>query len=178
MRVSGLNDAAYERIVASAQQYVADEILSTHRPDGIGDSEIEKLFTTALVARVRFTMAPFDLGVRFPRTEDQLAANLDHHTRAIIVLPQAHMPWGRVDFLVHAYCHYERFAPLGWRRLVVECDGHDFHERTKEQAARDRSRDREGQLAGFTVFRFTGSELWRDAWGCAGKVIDWAEQGV
>tara|TARA_R110000824_G_scaffold400794_1_gene609362 strand:+ start:716 stop:1204 length:489 start_codon:yes stop_codon:yes gene_type:complete len=43
--------------------------------------------------------------------------------------------------------------------FVIECDGHDFHERTKKQAARDRSRDRWMTAAGYTVFRFTGSEI-------------------
>lgn len=66
----------------------------------------------------------------------------------------------------------------GWRRLIVECDGHEFHERTKEQAAKDRSRDRASTLAGMEVFRFTGSELWRDPYGCAGQVIEWAERGL
>jgi hypothetical protein len=47
--------------------------------------------------------------------------------------------------------------------VALECDGHDFHERTKEQAERDRKRDRDLQSAGFTVLRFTGSEIWRDA---------------
>jgi very-short-patch-repair endonuclease len=59
--------------------------------------------------------------------------------------------------------------------LSVECDGHDFHERTKEQAARDRSRDRRLQEVGHTVFRFTGAELYRDAFGCAVQVLKWAE---
>ena len=44
-------------------------------------------------------------------------------------------------------------------RLVVEVDGHDFHERTKEQAQRDKTRDRDLQAAGFIVFRFTGREV-------------------
>lgn len=56
-------------------------------------------------------------------------------------------------------------------RIVVECDGHDFHERTKEQAARDRKRDREMQAAGYRVFRFTGSEIYRDPFKCADEVL-------
>lgn len=39
---------------------------------------------------------------------------------------------------------------------VIECDGHEFHERTKRQAARDRSRDRAIQAFGYRIFRFTG----------------------
>lgn len=57
------------------------------------------------------------------------------------------------------------------QRIVVECDGHDFHERTKEQAMRDRRRDREMQSAGFKVFRFTGSEIHRDAFACAHEAL-------
>ena len=44
---------------------------------------------------------------------------------------------------------------------MVECDGHDFHERTKQQAANDRSRDRDLISNGYTVLRYTGSELYR-----------------
>ena len=59
--------------------------------------------------------------------------------------------------------------------LAVECDGHDFHERTKAQAARDRSRDRRLQDAGIAVYRFTGSEIYRDAFACARQIFAWAE---
>jgi very-short-patch-repair endonuclease len=56
--------------------------------------------------------------------------------------------------------------------LVVECDGHDFHERTKEQAARDKARDRSLKRAGHDVIRFTGSEIWRDPDKCATEAWD------
>lgn len=45
--------------------------------------------------------------------------------------------------------------------LVIECDGHDFHERTKEQAEHDRRRDREMLSSGIPVLRVTGAEVWR-----------------
>lgn len=51
--------------------------------------------------------------------------------------------------------------------VAVECDGHDFHERTREQAARDRARDRDLQSIGWIVARFTGSEIFRDPRECA-----------
>lgn len=50
----------------------------------------------------------------------------------------------------------------GADKYAVELDGHDFHERTKEQAARDKSRDRDLTLLGWRVLRFTGSDVWRD----------------
>lgn len=60
--------------------------------------------------------------------------------------------------------------------LVVECDGHDFHEKTKEQAKRDKSRDREMKIMGHDVFRFTGSEIFNDADGCAKQSLAFLEE--
>ena len=66
----------------------------------------------------------------------------------------------RADFAIMYQGHH----------VIVEADGHDFHERTKEQAQRDRQRDRDMQLMGWRVLRFTGSEIHRDAVGCARQV--------
>lgn len=55
--------------------------------------------------------------------------------------------------------------------LAIECDGHDFHERTKDQAAHDRQRDRAFQAAGLKIFRFTGMEIHKDAFSCAMEVV-------
>ena len=57
-------------------------------------------------------------------------------------------------------------------RIAVECDGHAFHEKTKEQAAHDKARDRFLITQGWTVMRFTGSELHADATGCAHQVFE------
>lgn len=79
---------------------------------------------------------------------------------AWIVTPQAPVLTYRADFLVEN----------AHGRIVVECDGHDFHERTKAQASHDRRRDRRMQAAGFVVMRFTGSDIHRDAERCAREV--------
>lgn len=57
----------------------------------------------------------------------------------------------------------------GWK-IALECDGHEYHERTKEQAARDRSRDRALQLKGWVVLRFTGSEINRSSARCVRQI--------
>lgn len=56
--------------------------------------------------------------------------------------------------------------------IAIECDGHDFHERTKEQAEHDRARDRHFQAAGLYVLRFTGSEIWRSPGAVIDQVVD------
>jgi len=44
-------------------------------------------------------------------------------------------------------------------KLCVYTDGHTYHERTEEQAARDRNIDRKLQELGFVVLRYTGKEV-------------------
>lgn len=75
----------------------------------------------------------------------------------------------RVDFVLHRLIYQPTVSPKIYRgpHVIVECDGHDYHDRTKEQAQRDKERDRFLQGEGFAVLRFTGSELWRDAMKCA-----------
>jgi very-short-patch-repair endonuclease len=117
------------------------------------DSPIERLFLIA------FILVGHDAGgVTFgeppaPDMEDWF-----------FVIPQAPIGQYKADFVIG-------LTEYPTQRVVVECDGHDFHERTKEQAAHDRKRDREMQSAGFKVFRFTGSEIYRDAFKCADEVI-------
>jgi very-short-patch-repair endonuclease len=83
------------------------------------------------------------------------------------IYPQCVITDYAVDFAILGRCCHVESARL---LIAVECDGHDFHERTKEQAERDRSRDRALQLAGAFVLRFTGREIYRDAAVCAAEV--------
>ncbi len=50
--------------------------------------------------------------------------------------------------------------------IDVECDGHEWHDRTKEQASRDRKRDRYLTSKGWRVVRFTGRDIWGQAARC------------
>ena len=83
--------------------------------------------------------------------------------RASVVLsPQHQIGEHRVDFAIFI----NGVASDEEIKVVIECDGHDFHEKTKEQAARDKRRDRDLQIAGWKVLRFTGSEIWRNPEAC------------
>lgn len=89
-----------------------------------------------------------------------------------IVTPQFDTGIARVDFAIEQFIRIPGEDPFFLPTMIVECDGHDFHERTKDQAAKDRGRDRELQEMGYIVYRFTGSELWANAMGCARQVED------
>jgi len=55
-------------------------------------------------------------------------------------------------------------------KIAIECDGHEFHEKTKEQAQRDKERDRAFLSVGIPVARFTGSEIWNNVQKCCFQV--------
>lgn len=80
----------------------------------------------------------------------------------IILANQAKLGPYRADFFIKA----------PGQRMVIECDGHDFHDRTKEQAARDRRRDRMFLSCGAYTVRFTGSEIYANVTGCVCEVFE------
>lgn len=93
---------------------------------------------------------------------------------------QINFGWCRADFALLSLAHHS-FIEMGWADaakrvaqnvMIVELDGHNFHERTKAQAARDRSRDRRMIEVGWLPIRFTGSEIYRDATGCAWQLME------
>lgn len=77
--------------------------------------------------------------------------------------PQHHVAGYRLDFAIP-----EAF-------IAIELDGHDFHERTKEQVESRNARDRDLQSLGWMVFHFSGSELLRSPIGAVLSVIKSAE---
>jgi very-short-patch-repair endonuclease len=98
------------------------------------------------------------------------------------IVPQYVVGRYRVDFLVSvSETHVSGFGDdteLAWHKgvVVVEVDGHEFHERTKQQASHDKKKDRDLQAAGFRVNRFTGSDIWNRTVECAREVFDAAEK--
>lgn len=62
--------------------------------------------------------------------------------------------------------------------LCVECDGHAFHEKTKQQAQRDKKRERDIISKGYKLIRFTGSEIYSDPKKCAIETIRILESDI
>ena len=91
----------------------------------------------------------------------------DFGRSAVVLLQEQYGPW-RVDFAVIVR-DTSGYRNLG-RTIIVECDGHDWHERTPDQASRDKSRDRYFAENGMAVMRFTGREIWADAIACARQI--------
>lgn len=141
--------------VAKARMGEIEELEAATDPEaqahGIGESPIERMFVTACLL-VNMTTAP---AFNFGFGPDGYYA---------YVFPQEHIDSYRVDFLILGTGLFNDV------KIVVECDGHEFHERTPAQASRDRQRDRRLQGLGYHIMRFTGAELFNNSFSCACEV--------
>jgi len=88
---------------------------------------------------------------------------IDHHEVADVQV-ETQIPIGpyRADILITS----------AGRRLVVECDGAEYHN-SPEAIERDKRRDRYCVTQGMAVMRFIGSEVHRDPRGCAAQIGLW-----
>lgn len=138
--------SSVDRIVAGLQkdfEFLCEFAAQEHA--SLVESEIELMLLTSLDMFGRMSKNFIVIGGDFPDDRP-----------CFLVTPQFVWETYRIDFCIRHTSEPDRL-------LFVECDGHDFHERTKEQAERDRSKDRAIQAAGISVLRFTGREIWRDA---------------
>jgi very-short-patch-repair endonuclease len=149
---------AYAPVLASAAEAMLLDL------DGLcaqTKSPIEELFAIAL----------WGLGAPDNKTAKGLSGAVleqrgGYEPFHLLIQPQARVGAYAADFLLTF-----TVAGLPPASVVVELDGHDFHEKTKEQAAHDKKRDRFFAAQGLTVLRFTGSEVYRDADRCAAEVM-------
>ncbi len=157
--------AEYQRAYAA----YFDEVLSLWC-----ESPIEELFVAALLcdfwrypesragAWIPFARNTYACGVRFSQT---IMCRSDSHMYWLV---QPTVEIGSQQFRPDFACLDEEFDI----KIAVELDGHDFHERTKDQAARDKQKDRAFASAGWRVLRFTGSEVYESAESCVSEVLN------
>jgi len=164
-------DRKVEERIARHAEWHANRLMATLSRC---ESPIEQLFVMGLL-KAGFMDAEVRDGRLMPAYDDGHVAApgdlkgilVDFRTGVFVIqqcdLSEVGLPY-RADFT---------FCASGekHRRLVVELDGHEFHERTKEQAARDKRRDREVLAAGLQVVRFTGSEIWTRLDECVDEVL-------
>jgi very-short-patch-repair endonuclease len=126
----------------------------------------------------------YDVAFEFPDDDKEAACcRKTGEPRSVYVCPQHRIGRLHVDFLVTRTDFYglvmgadgrETLVPRS-TSVVVECDGHEFHEKTRDQARRLSRRDREVQMVGMPVLRYAGSEVWRAAAECAKEIIAFLE---
>lgn len=149
-KLHALGEAYWRHIFENYEHQCGDLIANAESP-------IEELLGCAL---------PLGLAAEVPEFRfNTFCAGEDGPTDDWCVTSQKTIGDYRVDFYIQC-----KKLDGKWVRLAIECDGHDFHERTKVQARRDRQKDRWLQSQGIAVLRFTGSEIWADPEGCARQI--------
>lgn len=117
-----------------------------------------------------------------PTVEVNLQENIDNY---------------RVDFLINFLTGAEqnivvKSGPYEYvkkvdnyiKKFIVEIDGHDFHEKTKQQAQKDKERDRLFTSRGYQIYRFTGSEIYKNPYRCTSDIISdallntWVDEAI
>lgn len=91
----------------------------------------------------------------------------------IHIVPQFKVGNYRVDFLVERTWIYRQEQHQC--TVLVELDGHEFHDRDKRQRAYEKARDRFIQRAGYRILHYTGSEVVGDPYRVAHEVLNTIE---
>jgi len=172
--------ASEEAVQRSIQPIVAQLVRDGKRyilPDST-ESPIEYMFALASAALMRLRYPEFSLHA-YPyesimelrdiaRLEGDrtIALGSDEQYRLGRLFPQVNVGQYRLDFVLLHREGIDGVTPVG-----IECDGHEFHDKTKEQAQYDKERDRCLQQHGVKVLRFTGSEIFKDPCRCADQVL-------
>ena len=88
----------------------------------------------------------------------------------LYITPQAKIGTYRVDFLIEARClgrSGDVYAPV-----IVELDGHDFHDKDKRQRSYEKARDRFLVKRGYRILHFTGSDVVADPFKVAYEALE------
>jgi very-short-patch-repair endonuclease len=117
------------------------------------DSPIETLLGAAVLMFFRDAGRPLTL-----RTSDEFDKAM-----SLMFVPQFKWSIYRSDWAI--------YNPKTTGALLLECDGKEFHS-SADQKAHDQKKDAAAHNRGYLTMRFTGSQIHRDADGCAQKVWD------
>jgi very-short-patch-repair endonuclease len=122
------------------------------------ESPIEDLFFIACAALCEAMHEPLNIARVTPQSP-----------RGIYIQPQAQVGMYRVDFLLQqvGLAPEEIYTPV-----IVELDGHDFHDKDKRQRSYEKARDRELVRQRFKVLHFTGSDVVKDPFAPAFEALE------
>lgn len=130
---------------------------------GASTSPIEHLFVVAMQAMCE--------GGGYAAYNPEPTGDGSTETPGLHVFPQHPVGKFRVDFLIY-YVSHDGVAGVP---VVVELDGHDFHDKDKKQRAYEKGRDRFLVKQGLKVLHFTGSEVVKDPFAVAFEAMEAAE---
>lgn len=151
-------DAVLASVAKDNSEVLRDAVFMHMRKTGSG-SPIEVLFAAWWIAIQNFERMPFGVG-----------------GLPFVLVPQVPVDGGRyrLDFQIQSTDpgRYDGIRVATFPLLGVELDGHDFHERTKEQVIHRNTRDRDLQRDGWRIFHVSGSELYRQGYEVVSSIFE------
>ena len=145
---------------ASFSQFRFSELV-----DQSSDSPIEDLFW--LACHVQCASASVQVNHHI-----WVGPNQYKRGEGIHITPQFCIGKYRADFLIEQ----EQLSPEGFSTpIIVELDGHAFHDKDKHQRSYEKARDREFQRSGYKVLHFTGSDVVIDPYKVAFEALSFLD---
>lgn len=146
-----------EKVEETISREVTELLLDIASDIGSCESPIEKMF--AILLRSAVNRSDLSTSQNYFDFLTQHEVTLYEGTRKEVSY--------RLDFLIQ----FTNFKSGKDYDFAIECDGHEFHEKTKEQARKDKKRDRDLLISGIVPIRFTGSEIYKNAFRCANEAV-------
>lgn len=79
------------------------------------------------------------------------------------------------DFCIFGDEMVNNFLKNGFK-LIIECDGYDFHQKTKKQVDYDNKREYYLKMEGYEILRFSGSKIYNDPIKCVNEILNYIRQ--
>lgn len=110
------------------------------------ESPIEQIFITA-----------FELYIMFNKKKD------------IVLFSQKEIKANGKKYIVDFYFEEDEYVNKfnTDKKIIIECDGYEFHQKTKEQVQKDNEREYNLKMAGYEILRFSGTQIYNNPFKCA-----------
>lgn len=99
---------------------------------------------------------------------------INKHDIRIYIEPQYEIQANKHKYIVDFYICYDEIINNYLKKdfkLIIECDGHEYHHANKKQVENDYNRENDLKLSGCDVIRFTGSQIYKEPMKCAEKIM-------
>lgn len=98
----------------------------------------------------------------------------------IFLFPQHEIKIGDKKYIVDFYFEQDENVNPYYtdKKIIIECDGHEFHQKTKEQVKRDNEREYNLKIAGYEIIRFSGSQIYNEPFKCAEDTYNYIMKAI
>lgn len=162
-----------KKLVANVQKFLnkCSEIVGKYEQDSFDVNEyftlIENPIDSPIEQIFRISFQTLTRTNNISEYDNAVSPNNDIYMSGISLIHQVNIGKYRVDFVAL----YRGSFSDKEKKVIIECDSQQFHDRSERERSYEKQRDRFLQTQGYTVYRFTGSEIIKDSFRCAAEVI-------